>query len=84
MALPVCGEGTTKGRGKIKPRESAKRELYFDKNVCNFTFDASKEVGNKMARMPSGLIVKYNFNFSIFQSNFYFGTSNIIQKGTYF
>lgn len=68
--------------GEITPRESAIRELYFDKNVCNFTFDASKKLGNKMARMSNGLIVKYNFNFSIFQSNFYFGTSNIIQRGT--
>lgn len=33
--------------GEITPRESAIREPYFDKNVCNFTFDASKEVGKQ-------------------------------------
>lgn len=82
MALPICGGGDHRREGEITPRESAIRQLYFDKNVCNFTFDASKKLGNKMARMSNGLIVKYNFNFSIFQSNFYFGTSNIIQRGT--
>lgn len=70
MALPVCGEGTTKGRGKIKPRESAIRELYFDKNVCNFTFDASKEVEEQDGANAQWFNRKIQFQFQYFSIKF--------------
>lgn len=84
MALPVRGGGDHRREGEITLRESAIRKPYFDKIVCNFTFDASKEVGEQDGANAQWFNHKNNFNFSIFQSNFYFGTSNIIQKSTYF
>lgn len=47
MALPVRGGGDHRREGEITLRESAIRKPYFDKIVCNFTFDASKEVGKQ-------------------------------------
>lgn len=72
MALPICGGGDHRREGEITPRESAIRELYFDKNVCNFTFDASKEVGKQDGANAQWFTRKIQFQFQYFSIKFLF------------
>lgn len=58
--------------GEITPRESAIRQLYFDKNVCNFTFDASKEVGKQDGANAQWFNRKIQFQFQYFSIKFLF------------
>lgn len=74
MALPICGGGDHRREGEITPRESAIRQLYFDKNVCNFTgtFDASKEVGKQDGANAQWFNRKIQFQFQYFSIKFLF------------
>lgn len=72
MALPICGGGDHRREGEITTRESAIRQLYFDKNVCNFTFDASKEVGKQDGANAQWFNRKIQFQFQYFSIKFLF------------